>query len=570
MRTLYTTIFTVLPGRSKFLLTALLLLAVSSVSRASNTAPTFTTTTNQLIACQNATTNIDALMAANDPDASQTETWTVINVPANGTLAGFPATASTGAGGNVAVNGTTYTPNTGYTGGDVFIIQISDGNGGTATIVINVEVMAPPSLVLGANPAIHAGVTSTSISYSSLSNAGPTTAIISYTGALQKWVVPPGVTALDFDILGGGGGGDNHSGAPIPGKGGRVTGTLTVTPGQLLNLYVGGKGGDGTATGAVGGFNGGGDATFYFFGSGGAGGGASDIRIGGTSLANRKIVAGGGAGNGWDSPGAFAGGHGGGTTGQSSPPNVGNGAAGGGTPSAGGAGAVYTGWPSGAAGTFGLGGDGSTQGISGGGGGGWYGGGGGCWNGGGGGSSYTDPLITTSIQHMQGYNDTDGKMTFNYTIPATYTIQWNALAHNAGFTDVTTAAITPLAIPITVPASAPIGDYHGTLTIANDLCTSTQYPITVVLYWPTGINNLNSTAGMNIYPNPNTGNFTLSVPQLSSTTAQLLITNITGEKVYSSALTKTTQQINISAPAGLYFIQLRDGEQVYHTKMIIQ
>ncbi len=73
--------------------------------------------------------------------------------------------------------------------------------------------------------------------------------------------------------MGAVGGMDNHSGAANPGKGGRVQGNLPVTPGELLSLYIGGSGGNGTVAGATGGYNGGGNAYFYFFGCGGAGGG---------------------------------------------------------------------------------------------------------------------------------------------------------------------------------------------------------------------------------------------------------------------------------------------------------
>ncbi len=115
-----------------------------------------------------------------------------------------------------------------------------------------------------------------------------------------------------------------------------MTATLTVVPGEILNVFVGGQGGAGAA-GGLGGFNGGGaggTGTSFF---GGGGGGASDIRRGGIALSNRVVVAGGGGG------GAFTGvgGAGGGTTGgagTASPPNVT--AAGGGTQSAGGAGGV--------------------------------------------------------------------------------------------------------------------------------------------------------------------------------------------------------------------------------------
>ena len=66
--------------------------------------------------------------------------------------------------------------------------------------------------------------------------------------------------------------------------GGQTQGSLSVTPGQVLNLYVGGQAADvGNVTPAPGGFNGGGDGGQW----GAGGGGATDVRVGGTALANR-------------------------------------------------------------------------------------------------------------------------------------------------------------------------------------------------------------------------------------------------------------------------------------------
>ena len=92
------------------------------------------------------------------------------------------------------------------------------------------------------------------------------------------------------------------------GKGGRVTSTMNVNPGDTLYLYVGGIGS--SSNGGSGGWNGGGNGGNYC-----GGGGASDIRINGTELVNRVIVAGGGGSNGSSQTGTNTGGHGGGLTG---------------------------------------------------------------------------------------------------------------------------------------------------------------------------------------------------------------------------------------------------------------
>ncbi|GAB5389167.1 MAG: hypothetical protein Alpg2KO_21350 [Alphaproteobacteria bacterium] len=202
---------------------------------------------------------------------------------------------------------------------------------------------------------------------------------------------------------GGGGGNDNNSSSSDTrgGGGAYVTASLSVTPGASIQVNVGEGGtynesGVWTCQGSV--FNGGGDAG----GRAGTGGGATDIRIGGTALGNRALVAAGGGGGGYTANGTNANGGGGGlTTGvQGGAGWNGSNTYGalGGTQSAGGASGRHsnsapTAWgvcTGNGTGALGVGASGTTCGgcLGGGGGGGYYGGGGGAaYNGGGGGSS---------------------------------------------------------------------------------------------------------------------------------------------------------------------------------------
>jgi Glycine rich protein/Bacterial Ig-like domain (group 2)/Secretion system C-terminal sorting domain len=240
----------------------------------------------------------------------------------------------------------------------------------------------------------------------------------SYTGGVQSWTVPPGVTSVDVVAKGASGGlnGQTFPGgsmADSPGHGGCVTATLAVTPGTVLNIYVAGGGTNATTTvPGVGGYNGGGNGNLgYVPYCGGGGGGGSDIRIPPYALANRVVVAGGGAGAGGDyflPPVNYEqGGDGGGTIGKDG--KWGNVlshayAGKGGTGGTGGAPGSYPGWCTGVPGTLGVGSNACSPGGGGGGGGGYYGGGGGAWGGGGGGSSWTDPVLATAVVHTQGCN----------------------------------------------------------------------------------------------------------------------------------------------------------------------
>ncbi|MCU1496625.1 MAG: hypothetical protein JWM47_578 [Acidimicrobiales bacterium] len=165
-----------------------------------------------------------------------------------------------------------------------------------------------------------------------------TTVSYGYTGGAQEWIVPVGVTSATFALSGSNGG--SYFQVPA-GKGGTATATLAVTPGTTIEVNVGGIS-----------FNGGGSG-FAPSGSGADGGGATDIRIGGSSLFDRKLVAGGAGG----SDNRNVGGDGGGLVGGGR----------GGTQTEGGPGFITE------AGSFGQG--GNSDGGGGGGGGGWFGGG---------------------------------------------------------------------------------------------------------------------------------------------------------------------------------------------------
>lgn len=232
--------------------------------------------------------------------------------------------------------------------------------------------------------------------------------IYNYTGGVQTYTVPAGITSINVWLWGAGGAGADRTGGGNGGAGGSgafVKGTLAVTPGQVLQIVVGGRGTFSTTNGThAGGYGGGGTA----YQNAGSGGGYSGIFLTSVSFANARAIAGGGAGAGYGRERNF-GGAGGATTGSAGGGlNVTNTGGGGGTLAAGGAaGAGGAGTFAGTSGSQLQGGTGGNAGAGtyggGGGGGGYYGGGGGygsnqgggsgTWgSGGGGGSSYTAGL----------------------------------------------------------------------------------------------------------------------------------------------------------------------------------
>jgi hypothetical protein len=234
------------------------------------------------------------------------------------------------------------------------------------------------------------------------------TANFYFTGNMQTFTVPAGVTSLEITAKGASGGNafGTLSGSVFPyrGFGGTVTTTLSVTPGQVLTIFVGGT----PLSYYDGGYNGGGNAPAATVGNiyRGGGGGASDIRIGGTTLANRVVVAGGGGGANYST----------GSTGL----------CGGGLTACGNSTVGYAGQnQAGLGGTLGIGascaGTAQFNSWGGGGGGGYYGGGAYCdyseqGISSGGGSSYTDATLCTNVVHTQGNNDGHGTISIRYAV----------------------------------------------------------------------------------------------------------------------------------------------------------
>ena len=162
------------------------------------------------------------------------------------------------------------------------------------------------------------------------SGGGGTVLRFNATGTDQTWTAPAGVYSVTVELYGANGGKDVA--LANFGKGGYVSGTLSVTPGDTYNLVVGEAGGN----------------TYPIYGGGGKvfstanGGGLTGIALELGETLTVIAVAGGGGGG----AGAYFGGDGGGPVGQT--PSYGDGRDGdpptGGstTDSTGGAGGTYT------------------------------------------------------------------------------------------------------------------------------------------------------------------------------------------------------------------------------------
>ena len=383
-------------------------------------------------------------------------------------------------------------------------------------------------------------------------NSGVFAQTVSYsTPGAYSYTVPAGCTSIGVDVRGAQGG--NYTGpTETGGKGGCVTASVPVTPGQILYIYVGAQAGSGSGcTGSTGGssYGGGEDGgAGTTCGCGGAGGGAaSDIRTiqGSTNAAllSRLVVGAGGGGS------AYACGENGADGGY---PTGANGTY------CGSYNASYVGYPgtqtaggaagsSSTAGIFGAGGAAYSCGEGGGGGGGWYGAGGAYLGGACGGSSYSAPA-NTSVTYSNGCRTGNGFVSITPLSPlVTSTVPF----FNFGTIQVGTSSVpqfTRLAGFYLVPTSgsinvlAPAAGYQ--ISLDGISWTSPGGSITI----PPGGYTGGTFAPLNLYiqfiptaPIPFSGNITISGG--GTTTMYIPVSGIGSTTACSGAPTTGTASI---------------------------
>jgi hypothetical protein len=451
----------------------------------------------------------------------------------------------------------------------------------------------------------------------------------SYTGAMQTFTVPCGVDTVFIQAWGAQGGSGAIGGGAVAGGngglGGYSEGFLLVTPGDVLNVFVGGQGATPT-----GGFNGGANGGTE---NAGGGGGATDVRVGGTAEANRVITAGGGGGGGRGgcdegvATTAGIGGDGGvggggvGVNGNDSPTS--GGVAGGGTGGnfgavQGAAGAAgigcggFLGTPGATAttGSGAIGGGGQacccSSGPSipggGGGGGGQIGGGGGgggsagtvgcsgnskgAGGGGGGGSSFVGGVVSGASSN--GIWAGNGQCSISWTdpLPAAPSIMDTAICVNtsnivsvpavSGATNYTwssTGDVVIISGQGTNAVSISSAGAGGTLSVfASNACGDGPSSVATITV-DTGIDclaglDLISTDGkLNVYPNPTNGIFTIKGDLNSGGTLELF--NSAGQLVYTQNidnLTETLVEIK-DLTNGIYTMTITAGDQLFSGKI---
>jgi len=123
--------------------------------------------------------------------------------------------------------------------------------------------------------------------------------------------------------------------------------------------------------------------------------------------------------------------------------------------------------------------------------------------------------------------------------------------------------------------------YKDSLYVGGDFWTIDGSNISFIAEWvdgnyvancgqPTGVNQLKiNNEQLKIYPNPNNGQFTLSLSNLTEN-CNVEIYNVLGEKVYTDALPQSQSNINLTGqPNGVYLIRVNE-RNTYLTQKIVK
>ena len=80
---------------------------------------------------------------------------------------------------------------------------------------------------------------------------------------------------------------------------------------------------------------------------------------------------------------------------------------------------------------------------------------------------------------------------------------------------------------------------------------------------------LQKNAGFKIYPNPAFDRITVSISRPGTEPVQLSIENIAGQIVYRQVLTEEISSLNLSLPAGAYFVTLHQNGYPTNTQKLL-
>lgn len=125
-------------------------------------------------------------------------------------------------------------------------------------------------------------------------------------------------------------------------------------------------------------------------------------------------------------------------------------------------------------------------------------------------------------------------------------------------------------------AAGNTGTYQIAYVLDNGICQSDTAIFTITVDPCIGIHERNQAVGsIQIFPNPNQGQFELQLNDLQGRTAEVILFDLTGQQIQHQniPLTGNKQQVNInlgSQAQGLYILHVKNSYGSYHQRIIIE
>lgn len=136
----------------------------------------------------------------------------------------------------------------------------------------------------------------------------------------------------------------------------------------------------------------------------------------------------------------------------------------------------------------------------------------------------------------------------------------NAIMPSGGLTD-----------PLTTGGFTNLAEYNGSLYYAayyDAKCAELWSLKDTTTY--AGVNNATTTLdGFSIYPNPNTGFFKLKLNNSDYKNGEVLIYDAMGKELFHSTIDKSTMDIDMKAPKGIYIVRVKLDEVIYTRKTVV-
>jgi hypothetical protein len=144
---------------------------------------------------------------------------------------------------------------------------------------------------------------------------------------------------------------------------------------------------------------------------------------------------------------------------------------------------------------------------------------------------------------------------------------WSSAATTIASAGLSTGVITGVAVGTAVIS----------YTVANTCgIASVMHTMTVKALGGTCVSGVSTignplVAELKVYPNPNYGTFTLHLSSENNEQANVIITNIVGQRVKAfTAVTNTDMEIKLDQPAGIYFVTAATANGIYTAKIVVQ